>query len=258
MSPALHGSTPKLTTTDASSWSQVWSLSNYEVEPSAVQGGGAIESFNGYLYFGTMHVPGTGALGFAELYGSTSDDAAAFLGSYRPITIFRSKGFSGKKPTVSLLYGNEFLPQYDPTAQQWNLVPNGLHEKGKYGTAGFGNFFNNYTWSAEVYKGNLFFGTMDFSYLASELTFDNMTFQDLPEFMQQEAEQSFGADLWYFTDSDKPAKLINGNGMGNGTSYGIRNLVAGPDNLWIGIANPMNLRTDPAHNPGGWKLMQLH
>ena len=99
---------------------------------------------------------------------------------------------------------------------------------------------------------------MDFSYLASELTFDNMTFQDLPEFMQQEAEQSFGADFWYFTDSDKPAKLINGNGMGNGTSYGIRNLVAGPDNLWIGIANPMNLRTDPAHNPGGWKLMQLH
>lgn len=257
MSPALHDSPLQLTTADASSWTKVWDLSQYEVEPSAIQGGGAIASYGGYLYFGTMHVPGTGAFAFTQLYGQPSDVTAAFLGSYRPVAIFRSTGFAVKKPTVQLLYGNEMLPKFNAKKNSWTLVHNNLKQAGLYGTAGFGNFFNNYTWAAEVYNNQLFIGTMDFSYLTSQTTFEGISFQDLPSEFQQLAQQFFGADLWYFTSNSEPAALINGTGLGNQTSYGVRNLAVGPDSLWLGMANPMNLRSDSTNNPGGWKLIQL-
>jgi hypothetical protein len=257
MSPALHGSPLQLTTADASSWSQVWDMSRYEVEPTALQVGGAIASYGGYLYFGTMHVPGSGLLAFQMAYGSPTDEIAATLGTYRPISLFRSKGFAVKKPSVQLLYGNRTLPKYDPFTHTWSIVPNGLGESGLYGTAGVGNLFNNYTWAAEVYNNQLFIGTMDFSYLESDTTVAGFSLKDIP-ILQQVAQQSFGADLWYFKNSSSAAQLINGSGLGNYTSYGIRNLVAAPGSLWIGMANPMNLRTNPDDNPGGWKLIQLY
>jgi len=257
MSPALHGEPLQLTTTDATLWGKVWDLSQYEVEPSAIQGGGAIASYGGYLYFGTMHVPGTGAVAFAQLYGQPTDEMAAFLGSYRPIAIFRSKGFTVKKPSVELLYGNTTLPKFSTKKNAWTLVSNNLRQKALYGTAGFGNFFNNYTWAAEVYNNQLFFGTMDFSYLISDTSFQGLSLQDLPTVLQQEAQRSFGADLWYFTSTSKPAALINSNGMGNPTSYGIRNLAVGSGSMWVGMANPMNLRSNSEDNPGGWKLIEF-
>ena len=255
MSPGLHGYPAQLTTSDAPLWKSVWNLSQYEVEPSAVQGGGAIISYGGYLYFGTMHVPGTGLVAFNAIYPNapkTSDaEEAAFLGSYRPIVIFRSKGAVNGNLPVQLLYGNLFLPKFNSSTNTWSLVLNNLMQFGIYGTAGFGNFFNNYTWAAEVYNNQLFFGTMDFSYLT------NGALQGIPAFIQSRAQSSYGADLWYFTSTSKPAALIDGNGLGNITSYGIRNLVAGPDRMWVGMANPMNLRSDQTNNPGGWKLLQF-
>jgi hypothetical protein len=34
-------------------------------------------------------------------------------------------------------------------------------------------------------------------------------------------------------------------------------MLADDQNLWIGMANPMNLRTDPSNYPGGWKLIDF-
>lgn len=256
MSPALHGEALALADTDANLWTKAWDLSKYEVEPSAQQAGGAIVSYGGYLYFGTMHVPGSGEVAFNYLYGSSADPTAALLGSYRPIVLFRSKGFAVKNPSVQLLYGNTLLPKYNARNKSWSLVKNNLKQQALYGTAGFGNLFNNYTWAAEVYNNQLFIGTMDFSYLLTDDTsFAGFSLSNLPPILQRAAQQSFGADLWYFTSTSKPAQLINSSGLGNFTSYGIRNLVATPDGLWTGMANPMNLRNDPANNPGGWKLI---
>jgi hypothetical protein len=253
MSPPLHGKPALLTSSDANSWHQVWDLSQYEVEPAAVQVGGAIASYGGYLYFGTMHVPSSGVAAFEYLYGPPTDEDAAALGSYRPISIFRSKGFAGTKPSVQLLYGNALLPKFNPNTNLWTLVPNNLGQSGLYGRAGFGNLFNNYTWAAEVYNNQLFIGTMDWSYIAGDVV------GAMPSFVQPfvQTRVQNGADLWYFTKTSQPAKLIDAAGLGNITSYGIRNLVTGPDGLWVGMANPMNLRSDLNNNPGGWKLIQI-
>lgn len=255
MSPSLHGDLG-LEEGDAGGWTEVWNLNNYEVEPSAVQGGGAIASFDGYLYWGTMHVPGTGVVAFQQLYPGATVDTTTFVNTTRSIAIFRSEGFDPAQvstPSVELLYGNAQLPQYDSASGTWSQVNNNMGQTPSYGLAGFGNVFNNYTWSMEVFKGKLYVGTMDWSFLA---TSGNES-SSIPAVIKSIAPAFYGADLWSFADSDSPAVPVNVSGMGNYTSYGIRNMVAGDDALWIGMANPMNLRSDPSNYPGGWKLLSF-
>ncbi len=252
MSPKF---TTMLTAADASNWQVAWRLSDYEVEPAAVQGGGALASFGGSLYWGTMCVPLTGMVAFEALYGTTPDAAAA-LGTYRPIMIFRGTNFD-TTPPFEVLYGNYFLPKYDPVKMAWKLVPNNMNQFPKYGMAGFNNFFNNYTWAMEVYKGQLMVGTMDWSYLIYEGIGQDIT-SNLPETMNW-ATHFWGADLWSFTFPGFPAIPIGLSGLGNYSSYGIRTMVA-DDAFYVGMANPMNLLTDPNDNrpQGGWELIKLH
>lgn len=49
------------------------------------------------------------------------------------------------------------------------------------------------------------------------------------------------------------------NGVGNYSSYGIRNMIGREDGLYLGMANPMNLLTDPFDEKpeGGWELIRL-
>ena len=251
---------PDIATTGAN-WAKVWDLSNYEVEPTAVQLGGAIESFGGYLYFGTMQVPGTGVVAFHTIYpnvdlSNTTTLSEAILGTMRAIAIFRSPGINSS-PTlpVDLLYGSADLPQYDASTSAWTVVANKLGATPTYGQAGFGNPFNNYTWSMAVFQNKLFVGTMDWSYLAHENPYSSY----LPSQVLDYASGYYGADLWAFPNTGSAATLISGNGMGNPTSYGIRTMVADNTNgnLWIGMANPMILRTDSTNNPGGWKLIDF-
>jgi hypothetical protein len=48
------------------------------------------------------------------------------------------------------------------------------------------------------------------------------------------------------------------NGVDNPSSYGVRTMIA-DDALYLGMANPMNLLTDPADDrpEGGWELLRL-
>jgi hypothetical protein len=255
MSPTLHDALG-LEETDAANWTEVWNINNYEVEPTAVQGGGAIVSFGGYLYWGTMDVPGTGLVAFKKAYPDAVIDSNAFINTYRPIVLFRSQGFDPAQvgtPAVDLLYGSAQLPQYDPAAGVWNMVNNNMGKSPLYGPAGFGNFFNNYTWSMEIYQGKLYVGTMDWSFLAGNSGLQTQ----FPPAIQAIAPRFYGADLWSFADSSSPAVPVSIDGMGNNSSYGIRNMMTLDDTLWIGMANPMNLRSDPSDNPGGWKLLSF-
>lgn len=253
-SPAFTG---RLTNADATGWTNVWKLSNYEVEPTALQAGGAIASYGGWLYFSTMHVPATGAVAFYTVYGDIN--LSAFLGSYRPIMIFRGKNFGTPQQQVQLLYGNQTLPKYDPVKKKWNLVPNGLGQKPLYGGAGFGNFFNNYTWWMQVYKGELFVGTMDWSYLASTLSADPGFSSFLPSMISSMANDNKGADLWHFMTPGSMAIPASSYGVGNNTNYGIRTMIVtnNGNDLYLGSANPMNLLTDPNQPLGGWELIRL-
>jgi hypothetical protein len=245
-----------LTGADRGKWKVVFKLSDYEVEPAAAQVGGALASFDGYLYFGTMQAPLTGLGMYTQLYSKAPINVQAFLGTQRPITIFRAKHLASSNPVIEVVYGSPVLPKYDPVADSWKLVPNGLGRSPLYGLPGFGNFFNNYTWTMEVFHGNLFVGTMDFLYLAGTIV--RGLISDIPPMVTKTADQFYGADLWRFPSSDSPAVPVSISGVGNYTNYGIRTMVADDDALYLGTANPMNMLTDPTKGPlGGWELVKV-
>lgn len=66
-----------------------------------------------------------------------------------------------------------------------------------------------------------------------------------------------GADLMEFKSLHKPAKAISRTGVGNYLNYGIRTMIADGDTLYLGSANPMNLRTEGEFQ-GGWELIKLY
>jgi hypothetical protein len=128
-----------------------------------------------------------------------------------------------------------------------------------WGAAGFGNFYNNYTWTMRPYEGQLFVGTMDYSYLLEEglplllylLGLPPDTPVPLPDAVH-------GADLYRFPDAASPALAESLNGVDNASTYGIRTMIS-DDALYLGMANPMNLLTDPLDDlpEGGWELLRL-
>jgi len=264
-----------LTTADVNDWVKVWTVSNYEPNPvvAATYAGGAIASFDGWLYWGTMHVPMMATMVHVGVYGEPADEMEYIntaLKTHRAISIFRGRDFGTPGKEIQLLYGELELPVYDPDPMfgGWQSVPTG-HGPGEplYGSSGFGNFFNNYTWTMAVYDDQLFVGTMDWGYLAlgdigdllGDLLGDGMG-SGLIELIIQLLlpDQCLGADLYRFTSSNAPAVPVSLAGVGNYTNYGIRTMISS-DSLYMGTSNPMNLLTDPDDDKpeGGWELRRL-
>jgi len=280
MSPTVPGG--GLTSSHAESWEKVWEVTDYEPDPvtAATYGGGALASFDGYLYWGTMHVPMMSTLAHFYVYGppgSPEEALLAFMGTYRAITIFRGQDFASD-PDVDLVYGMPQLPVYVP-GPGWMLMDNNMGGSWPIsGPSGFGNPFNNYTWTMDVFDDQLFVGTMDWSYLIlgewleefpPELPFDcESSFP--PEVCAVveggydifvslfEPQDFYGADLFRFPTSGFPAIPESLDGVVNYSSYGIRTMIADDANhaLYLGMANPMNLLTDPFDDKpeGGWEL----
>ncbi len=257
MSPKLDDD-GKLPWTDSPNWEKVWDISQYEPEQALVLtiAGGALMSYKGYLYWGTMLVPATSFLAWEALNpgAPTEDVDAALLATYRPISIFRGKRLCvrvarkssscmGTKTCLSMTGG-------------WKIVPNNMGQAPKFGLAGFGNFFNTYTWWMEVYKDQLFVGTFDFSYVVAAGV-EGVLNIDFPEALTEVAEKFYGADLWRFCSNRLPAIPVSLNGVDNYTNYGIRTMVSTEDTLYLGTANAMNLLTDPSKPRGGWELIKL-
>jgi hypothetical protein len=64
---------------------------------------------------------------------------------------------------------------------------------------------------------------------------------------------SYGADLFRFSrDDEQPAEYLSVDGLENPMNYGIRTMQVQDGKLYLGTANPMNLRQD-----GGWELYEL-
>lgn len=251
-----------LTPTDAGSWTKVWQASDYEPDPliASRYAGGALASFDGYLYWGTMHIPFLATSAFINAYGFPENDVdklAAVVGTFRTASIFRGRNF-GENPKIDLLYGRRRLPAYTPptetTPGRWRLVSNNMGKRPLYGPSGFGNPFNNYTWSMAVWDDRLWVGTMDWSYLLKE----GIAAAGIELPPAAFSNQTSGADLFYFPNSSSPALPESVSGVGNYTSYGVRNILAS-DNLFLGMANPMNLLTDLTDDlpEGGWELLEL-
>lgn len=259
-----------LTSADADGWTRVWQVDDYEPDQAtaATYGGGALASFDGYLYWGTMHVPLLSALAHFKYYGmpdNQEDILADILATYRPISIFRGSNFD-TTPQMEVVYGMPYLPKYVPAGPDllsdpghWEIVPNKMGPP-LWGLSGFGNFFNNYTWTMSVYQHQLFIGTMDWSYFVGEEVpeFLDLTAGFIPKGLLQLPTHFYGADLFRIQSSQIPAAPESLAGIGNYTSYGIRTMLS--DNaLYLGMANPMNLLTDPNDDlpEGGWELIKL-
>lgn len=283
-----------LTPIHAPGWEKVWDAGDYEPDPvtAATYGGGALASYEGKLYWGTMHVPLLSALAHFGVHGTgdgPEDLLMGLLGTYRPIAIFRGSGFGdpepiidgavtnngGGDPEIELVYGNTMLPVYYDSIGWW-LAPNNMDQEPLYGFSGFGNIFNNYTWTMDTYEGKLYVGTMDWSYLLGDMLSGLLPaipagLLELPNVAPGAVTNSigdfidiinplnhFGADLWRFENSWSPAIPEQAHGVENYTNYGIRTMVS-DEALFLGMANPMNLLTDTEDYlpEGGWELMCL-
>ncbi|MEI8241855.1 MAG: VCBS repeat-containing protein [bacterium] len=316
MSPVVP--TSGLTTAHRTQWKKLWSIASYEPDQviSLTLGGGALASFDGYLYFGTMQVPGTGQLGFEFVYGlptrptippgrptlpatgSPTEDFVAYTNamivytnsepyfayvvsntSYyaansaistnttRPISIFRGRNFrtpvSYQGVLINLggdfetLYGYEKTPVYVPAnnnfaASNWVWTANKMGKAPSMGAAGFGDFRNVYTWTMEVFKHTLFVGTYDGSLPNGSKKAFGITATN--------ASVTYGSDLWCLHSSQASSfKPVSRNGLGNICNYGFRTMASDSNGLYIGTANPRNMRPNPTNSPaaGGWELLKV-
>jgi hypothetical protein len=206
-------------------------------------GGGPLRSFQGWLYWSTMHVPGWSLLYWQTLYADEaprSHRVGAISGTQRAISIFRGRSFDTSRAVMQILYGYDEMPVYDPQSG-WSTQANNMRRTARYGAAGFDNPTNNYTWWMDIYNDALFVGTMDYSFLPLK------------------ADAEWGADLMQFPSAAEPASAVSRTGVGNFANYGIRTMAVVGDTLYLGSANPMNLMTDPddAWPEGGWELIRL-
>ncbi len=259
MSPVIPSG--GLTTDHADQWEKVWQADEYEPDPFGVKlyGVGAMHSFGDYLYWGTMHVQGGAAISYINEYNiSQWGYLDAYYNSMRATALFRGKDFGDNK-SIELLYGDSYLPVY--SSGRWHNSQNKMGGvSGKYGSSGFGNEYNNYTWTMAVYKDKLYVGTMDHSYLwkdwrnlqSSALGFNIY----LPWWMDSD-DSEFGADLWRFDNTSSAAKRISRDGLDNYTNYGFRSIVADDETgLYLGTANPANLYHGSNGKRGGWELIR--
>jgi hypothetical protein len=224
-------------------------------------GGGALASYKGRLYFGTMSVPFVAAQVASEAYGLPAADLLrTALGTHRSIALFEVKLPSADAVEVSMIFGEKYLPKYDAAAAGYTIAYDQAHRTGftpRWGPSGAGNFFNTYTWSAAVYRDQVFFGTFDWSQLV-RVQLEQLVAEQI---VNPAVRAAFlkalgpglpreGADLIRFSDSCVHAESVNG--LGNNRNYGLRTMITDGSKLWVGTANPMNL--DPK---GGWELREL-
>jgi len=291
MSPPLGAK--GLSRKNAGQWKKVWNISEYEVDPVIAQsyGGGALHSFDGYLYWGTLNTPGTNAL-FLETYPEAGIDLLDFTSpAMREATLFRGKHLDDpSRREVELLFGDDQLWKYTRLPDgsgQWGLLPNRTGVP-LFGQAGYraGPFQSDrgspktrlYTYTMAVVEDRLYVGTEDFAmaifggefYVAAggDLDLANALMAADPPAGPGFAEVSLGADLLVFFPDDAggnavPPALVDEHGLGNPLNFGVRTMIATPRGLFAGTSNASNLLTAPYDPPtqplktGGCELIRV-
>lgn len=258
---------------DAANWKEVFLYRGYEPDMAIKKAyfGGDLAYYRGWLYWGSMHVPGYSAVVHKLVYGdnAAANTADLLVGTWRSTSLWRGRYLETDHPEVELLYGETELAKYDwdPVTQTgtktFNMVPTGWIPK--FGKSGFGNIFNGYTWVMAVANGSLFIGTLDISYLLKEVeaaaaaSEDAQAVSDLllqlplsPDALAQIV--GFGADIWRIDSPNQPAHLESRDGEKNQVNYGFRTMQVSTDgkSIYVGTANPFNI-----DRRGGWELLRL-
>ena len=255
-----------LTASDADNWQKIWSTADYDPDfvTAMVTGVGDLRYFDGYLWWGTQHIPGVAWFYHQEIYSNILDNypdddqkTAAFYGTWRPTIVFRGRNLGTPSQEIDVVYGFKELPKFVIDAKSneghWEIVPNKMGgNEPLMGTGGFGNWYQFYTFTMEVHNNRLFVGTNEISMRFAE--------EDSPIPMPIAPDESlWGGELWRFTDADSPAIGETISGFGNYLNTSIRNMVSDDDTLYVGTGNPHNLLTDPNDDlpEGGWELIKL-
>jgi len=270
MSPPLG--TEGLTAAHVSQWQKVWGIEQFDPDPviSRSYGIGAMKSFDGYLYWGTMQVPGTGAVVFMEDYPTYDPGSEGVLTgrTERPAILMRGKDFDNPGGSaVQLLYGDSYLWKYTPGGSvRWALTasPAGA---AVFGTSGLGDRGNYYVWSMAAQDDRLYVGTFDVNTVGIGNVYVDLG-GDVNAIERYYRALGYpnvwmGADLLAMLpdQSGQPVAplVVTRTGMGNPLNHGVRNLQATSHGLFLGSANCSNLLTIPPDQPlkaGGWELIQ--
>lgn len=264
--------------TEGTEFVSVWNVRNYEPDyaTAASYGLGDAVSYDGWLYWGTMHVPLVAGFYHLKQYPrdllTVRDITRALLKTNRQSVIFRGRNFASGNPEIQLVYGDEFIYQYQENARlsrdAWVAVPNNMHVKPLYGASGFGgNKGLFYTWSMAVYNGQLFVGMLDQTFpedqdseiVGTVYRVFNELIGMVPSAMEDTIREILvipgvepGPSLYRFVDSHSPAIAETTNGFGNEGIYGFRNLVVAGGAMYAATASTYNL-----HPTGGWALYKL-
>jgi len=247
-------------------WKKVWDAGDYEPDPVVAKtyGGGALAYYQGYLYWGTMHVAGASSFILMDQYGypDQMDQEEFFLNSHRALSIFRGRNFENQFGRAELLYGESILPVYNGESQTFSNTYTGMNPL--FGSSGFDALTNTYTWTMQVVGDYLFVGTLDLL-PPGDLGGDGsgggggggLDTDALLEFLTANGGtvpiNNPGADLWRFEGTADGAIAESFSGAGNEQNYGFRTMLsAGPEIMYVGTANPRNLLDE-----GGWELIRL-
>jgi len=252
-----------LTERDAYDWQCVWDYGRYEPDASIAKATyiSVLKSYKGKLIWGMFgNTYGVLSRTMAKFKTIQSSEAMAYmLGSLRATTLWSTTNFVNDND-LQLLYGEEELPKYEESTKTWSLVPNGFGRKPLYGRSGYGNIFTCYTWAMAELNNRLYIGTMDMSDLiepglAPSLgggdSSNNTTLNTFMNIMGVD-KSKYGYELLVMDSPTEAAKTVCDNGFGNPSAYGIRNMVAYGNHLFIGTANPLNLS-----ETGGWEIIDL-
>ncbi|MEU3457308.1 hypothetical protein ABZ671_27450 [Micromonospora sp. NPDC006766] len=258
VSPILANGQPGLNEEDANGWQQVWEVGQYDPDLTVASsyGLGGLYEYGGQLYWSTMHVPLKSSSVFLLRYPQPDDTAKcnAIYNTLRAISVWRGSGLGTSTAHVDMLYGESTMKKYDPAGNKgvgsWSDQPTGW--TAVYGRSGFGgNPFLNYGWVMREASGKLFIGVMDWAYLLKGRLGSSTCGHKFGDY------DNWGGELWVFEDPNRPATPVNTTGFGNILNYGVRTMVTDGNKLYLGMANPMNLRTDRTQSTGGWELIEL-
>ncbi len=273
MSPAIPaGGLTAANAGPSGGWTKVWNALMYDPDPVVATSydTGALASYNGVLYWGTMNAPLTSAGRLFVYYGAPTElSVGETMAEYtvRPAVVFNGQGFSTGTPTINVLYGESqlyvFTPGADTNSGTFALENNNMGGVlPLYGSAGLNNAFTAYIWSMGIWNGRLYVGTFNWSFLAATVIPEYAAPTPLPNINELIPPSTYGAFLYYFPSTSSKALPESENGVGNYLNYGVRNIIPytypnGSISMFLGMANAMNLATTGSGPFGGWELIEL-
>ncbi|KAL6064793.1 hypothetical protein QOT17_010685 [Balamuthia mandrillaris] len=278
MSPDLlaEDANPGLEDSDNFKWNQVWRVSDYEPDRvvAVAYHMGAIASFDGWLYFGTINPPAlpiaahSSRYGFSEVSGNELlDRLLVMLGTLRGSIIVRGRTFGDPilLPEYQLVSGSPFLTVYNP-AVGWLLRENnmGLTQGGfpRSGLNGLDNYWNSHIWSMATLNSSLLIGTLDWSaiYLNFlEAGIDADIADALPFLLP--VQDLNGADLFRFLAGIEVPEEVDSGGNNNPYTCGWNSMAVQGNEVFMSGFNPFNVPGAASNSPpptGGWSISSVY